>query len=106
MMGSAPSTVPADQLAVLRGLARLLDPGADVEQITASLPRPDVRQAVETMIELFDLITSLQPIEPTIATAIADLQGREAVLAEREAKLARREAAIAAVLTNFSGDDQ
>jgi hypothetical protein len=106
MMGSAPSPVAPDQLSVLRGLARLLDPAADVQQITAALPRADVRQAIETMGELFDLIQSLTPLDATLSETIADLQQREVNLAEREAKLARREAAIAAVLANFKGDDQ
>jgi hypothetical protein len=60
------------------------------------LSRDDVR-------ELIALITSLTPLDETVAAAIDDLQRREAALSEREARLAAREIAIKAALGGFSG---
>ena len=101
MIGSrAPSALPPDQLSTLRALARLLDPdaGPEIERIAASLGREDVRRALEGLHECIGLITALTPLEAAVATAIEDLQQREAALAEREAKLVKRETAIAAAL--------
>ena len=101
MIGSrAPSALPPDQLSTLRALARLLDPdaGPEIERIAASLGREDVRRALEGLHECIGLITALTPLEAAVATAIEDLQQREAAVAEREAKLVKRETAIAAAL--------
>ena len=57
-----------------------------------------MRRALEGLHECIGLITALTPLEAAVATAIEDLQQREAALAEREAKLVKRETAIAAAL--------
>ena len=104
MMGSpAPSAVPADELSMLRALARLLDPEAhsEIERLAASMPRRDVGQAVKGIAELFALITSLTPIEEAVVEAIRDLERREADLAAREARLVKRESAISQALTRL-----
>ena len=60
MMGSAPSAA-SSEMSVLRALARLLDPdaGPEIARIAASLPREDVRHAIEGLHECIALITAL-----------------------------------------------
>ena len=103
MMGSAPSDVPADQMSLLRSLARLFDPaaGPELAQLAASLPREDVARALEGLHEMIGLITSLTPIEAAVTAAIEDLERREAALAEREAHLRKRESAITRAIGNL-----
>ena len=88
-------------MSVLHALARLLDPdaGPEIARIAASLPREDVRHAIEGLHECIALITALTPIKAAVASAIEDLQRREAALAEREARLVKRETAISQALT-------
>jgi hypothetical protein len=96
MMGSAAPSVVSDELSVLRALARLLDPeaGPEIERLAASIPREDVRRAIEGLKEMIDTLVAMTPIEAAIADAIEDLKHREAMLAEREAQLVKRGAAI------------
>jgi hypothetical protein len=103
MMGSVPSSVPPDEMSVIRGLARLMDPevGSEIKRIAAGLGRADVQHAHETLQQIFGLITSLTPIETAVQQQIEDLKTREAALAERERRLVARETAIAAALKAF-----
>ena len=60
-----------------------------------------MRRALEGLHECIGLITALTPLEAAVATAIEDLQQREAAVAEREAKLVKRETAISRALTGL-----
>jgi hypothetical protein len=102
-VGAAPRAAASDEMSVLRALARLLDPdaGPDIARLAASMPREDVRHAIEGLHECLALISALTPIEPAVAEAIEDLRRREATLAEREGRLVKREAAIKRALEGF-----
>ena len=103
MMASAAPSATSSELSTLRALARLMDPeaGPEIERLAASLGREDVRRALEGLHECIGLITALTPLEAAVATAIEDLQQREAAVAEREAKLVKRETAISRALTGL-----
>jgi hypothetical protein len=74
-------------LSVLRALAGLLDPeaGPEIERLAASIPREDVRRAIEGLKEMIDTLVAMTPLEAAVAAAIEDLQRREARITELKA---------------------
>ena len=77
-VGSAPRAAASDEISILGALARLVDPqvGPEISRIAASMPREDVRRAIEGLHECLALVSALTPLEPAVAEAIEDLQRR------------------------------